>query len=99
LTLEEIERHFGSHIETRDIIAWDERAEAVAMVRQRRLGKLSLAETPIANPDPGLVADAMIAGIKAMGPSALPWSEAARSFAARISLLRRLFPEEEWPDL
>jgi ATP-dependent helicase HrpB len=99
LTLEEIERHFGSHIEMRDIIAWDERAEAVVMARQRRLGKLSLAESPIANPDPGLVADAMITGIKAMGLAALPWSEAARSFAARISLLRRLFPEEEWPDL
>ena len=99
LRLEEIEGHFGSHIETRDIIAWDERTEAVAMVRQRRLGKLNLAETPIANPDPGLVADAMLTGIKAMGLSALPWSEAARSLAARTSLMRRLFPEEEWPDL
>lgn len=99
LTLEEIERQFSDRISERDVIAWDNREEAVRMARERRLGSLILAVTPLASADPAGVADAMIAGIREMGMSALPWTDAARSLVARVRFAKRLFPSESWPDL
>jgi ATP-dependent helicase HrpB len=99
LQREEIEHYFASHIEKRDIIAWDNRAEAVTTSRQRKLGALTLTETPLPDADPERVADAMIAGFRLMGLEALPWSDVSRSLLARIRFLRQIFPAEAWPDL
>lgn len=99
LSLAEIEEHFAAHIKTRDTIAWDHRAEAVTMSRQRRLGALILSETPLTDADPEQIAAAMLTGIQDMGLGALPWSEGARNLIARAAFLRRLFPDEPWPDL
>ena len=99
LTLDEIEQHFASHIETRDTIGWDHRAEAVTTSRQRKLGALVLAETPLTEPDPERVAVAMIVGIRMMGLDALPWKEAGRNILARVRFLKRVFSEKALPDL
>jgi ATP-dependent helicase HrpB len=99
LTLEEIEGQFSDHVVQRDVIAWDHREEAVRMARERNLGSLTLAVTPLASADPAAVADAMIAGIHEMGLSALPWTDAARSLVARVRFAKRLLPSEPWPDL
>ena len=34
-----------------------------------------------------------------MGLAALPWSDAAQRLRARVRFLRRILPEEAWPDL
>jgi ATP-dependent helicase HrpB len=99
LTLGEIENHFASHIETRDTIQWDDRAGAVVMSRQRKLGALTVSEAPLANADPERVAEAMTTGIRAMGLAALPWSDPVRNLLARIRFLKRVASEEPWPDL
>ena len=99
LSLTEIEDHFGDQIETRDGVAWDSRARAVSASRSRRLGALVLEEKPSANADPAQIAAAMTEGIRDMGLAALPWSDGARNLRARVQFLRRLFPEDGWPDL
>ena len=42
---------------------------------------------------------AMLKGIAEMGLKALPWTDGANSFCAQVQFLKRLFPEEAWPDL
>jgi ATP-dependent helicase HrpB len=99
LSKAEILEHFSNHIETRDVITWESRARMVIANRQERFGALLLDDKPLPTPDPEAVAEAMLAGIREMGLTALPWSDGDQRLRARISFLRRHFPEEAWPDL
>ena len=99
LTLAEIEAHFAEAIETREQVAWDGRAQAVSATRSRRLGALVLEEKPLREADPALAAAAMAQGAREMGLDCLPWTDEIRAFRARAMFLRRLFPDDGWPDL
>jgi len=99
LSLKEIEEHFRDQIEARDGVFWDGRTKAVSASKSRRLGALVLEEKPSTNADPTLIAEAMTEGVREMGLAALPWTEGAKILRARVMFLRRLFPEEGWPDL
>jgi ATP-dependent helicase HrpB len=98
LSLREIEEHFSEQIETREATFWDSRAKAVSSMKSRRLGTLVLEERPSASADPELIAQAMTKGVREMGLAALPWSEGAKSLRARVMFIRRLFPDDGWPD-
>lgn len=99
LSLKEIEEHFRDQIEARDGVFWDSRTKAVSASKSRRLGALVLEEKPSTNADPTFIADAMTQGVREMGLASLPWTEGAKILRARVMFLRRLFPEEGWPDL
>jgi ATP-dependent helicase HrpB len=99
LSLREIEEHFRDQIEARNGVFWDSRTKAVSATKSRRLGALVLEEKPSANADPSLIAEAMAQGVREMGLAALPWTDGAKILRARAMFLRRLFPEEGWPDL
>jgi ATP-dependent helicase HrpB len=99
LSLKEIEEHFRDQIEARDGVFWDSRTKAVSASKSRRLGALVLEEKPSTNADPALIAEAMTQGVREMGLAALPWTDGARLLRARVMFLRRLFPEDGWPDL
>jgi len=96
----EIEEDFAALIETQSILAWNARTEQVEAKRQRRLWSLVLEEKPLKIPPQEAVMAAMVEGIRAMGLSALPWSDAARNLQARIAFLRRIGDaRHDWPDL
>lgn len=99
LSLKEIEEHFKAQIEARDGVFWDSRSKAVSASKSRRLGALVLEEKPSNNADPSLIAEAMTEGVREMGLTSLPWSDGARALRARAMFLRRLYPEDGWPDL
>ena len=99
LSLKEIEEHFGEQIEMRDGVFWDSRAKAVSATKSRRLGALVLEERVSTSADPSLIAAAMTQGVRDMGVSSLPWSEGAKTLKARVHFIRRLFPDDGWPDL
>ena len=99
LSLKEIEAYFKEQIEARDGVFWDSRIRAVSASKSRRLGALVLEEKPSTNADPVLITDAMTQGVREMGLTSLPWTEGAKILRARVMFLRRLFPEEGWPDL
>jgi ATP-dependent helicase HrpB len=99
LSRNEIEDQFRDQIEARDGVFWDSRAKAVSAAKSRRLGALVLEEKPSTNADPSLIAEAMVQGVREMGLTCLPWSDGAKILRARVMFLRRMFPEEGWPDL
>jgi ATP-dependent helicase HrpB len=99
LSLKEIENHFADQIESLDGVFWDSRAKAVSATKSRRLGALVLEEKPSTNADPSAIAEVMTQGVREMGLAALPWSDGAKSLKARVMFLRRLYPEDGWPDL
>ena len=91
-----IETLFADRIETIEEVAWDERAEAVTAARRVKLGALVLEEVRSETAGPEARAKAMLAGIRAMGIEALPWTPGLRSFQRRNSFLHRHDPA--WPD-
>ncbi len=92
----EMETLFADRIETGEDVAWDERAEAVAAARRVKLGALVLEESKSESASAEARAAAMLAGIRAMGLDALPWTPGLRSFQARNRFLHRHDPA--WPD-
>jgi ATP-dependent helicase HrpB len=100
LTLAEIESDFAEAIETVEAIAWNSRAETVEAKSERRLWSLVLEERTLATPSGDAVVAAMIAGIREMGLSALPWTAEIEAWRQRIAFLRGVEGEGgDWPDL
>jgi ATP-dependent helicase HrpB len=66
--------------------------------RRRRLGALVLSDR-IVPADPAATAAALARAVAAAALQPLPWTDAARRFQARVALLRRLEPDDEWPDV
>jgi len=100
LTKAALEDTFAQDIVTVDDVSWDSREQIVQMRRQRRLGALVLEDKPLQKAaDTSAVRDAMIEGLRDMGLSALPWSDAARGLQQRVAVLAKAFSEDNWPDL
>jgi len=95
-----IEAMFEGDIEQIDRVAWDDRQEKVIAVRRQLLGAIALKEEPLKKPPPATVLEAMVAGIRLLGSTALPWNEATRQWRARVMFLRGLeYRGVVWPDL
>jgi len=80
-------------------VIWSSTDEAVIARDILRLDELVLEEKALSPIPPESAVPAMIAGIRAMGLSSLPWDQEARSFCARIELARRhrLSRAAQWP--
>ncbi len=99
ISLEAIRSLRGESIRRLEETAWDSAAERVTAAAEERLGRLVLSRTPLAEPDPGRVAAALVAGIRALGVEALPWDRRARNWQARLLCLREWTSGSAWPDL
>jgi len=99
LTRNDIETIFVDHIKESDIVRWDARQGVVVANRQRKLDALILDDRALPTPDPEAIAQAMTAGVREMGLAALPWSDASQTLRSRVRFLRRVFPDNGWPDL
>lgn len=99
LTQAEIEEAFADDVEEATEVVWENREEAVAARKVRRLGALILQTRPIRDADAAELQAAMTAGVRDMGLEALPWSDSLRTLQERVALLRAAYPEDQWPDL
>jgi ATP-dependent helicase HrpB len=99
LTERDIEKHFADLIIESEGVFWDAKANAVKAGLTRKLGAIVLQEKPAGKIDPSLTAAAMLEGARLMGISALPWTEAARGFQARLKFLARVMPDAGFPDM
>ncbi|MEW5755482.1 MAG: ATP-dependent helicase HrpB [Pseudomonadota bacterium] len=101
LNKSDLETHLSAHIRTEEIIAWDDRAGAVQMSAQQRLGSLVLEERPLQQAAPDAIIAAMIAGIRQRGLSCLPWTPELETWRARVKLLRDAGMNDQglWPDV
>jgi len=97
ISIEEIREWFRSDIAIEEAVAWDPASRAVAARRQERLGAIVLRETAIRNPDPAVVAGALMEGVRKEGLHVLPWDDGARRTRERITFIRTLDPG--WPDV
>jgi ATP-dependent helicase HrpB len=97
ISIEEIREWFGSDIAIEEVVAWDSASRAVAARRRERLGAIVLRDTAIGNPDPALVAGALMEGVRKEGLHVLSWDDGARRTRERITFIRTL--DAGWPDV
>ena len=95
-----IEELFQEQIEERAFTEWDRRSESVKSVRQRRLGRMVIAEVPSGGGirDTGRdeeIAAALFDGIRTKGVANLPcWTPGLRQLQARIMFLHRALADD-----
>ena len=98
ITEDAIEEMFADQIADGTVTEWDRRMESVRAVRQRRLGRMVLAEGGQSKPDEADVQTALFAGIRQKGVANLPcWTPGIRQLQARINFLHRVLGD--WPDV
>ncbi|MBF0621239.1 MAG: ATP-dependent helicase HrpB [Magnetococcales bacterium] len=90
---------FSDQIHKIEDVRWDSRHSRVITRLVEKFAALELSEKPLHRPDPELVRAALIEGIQSMGINGLNWSDKARTFQARVILMRNALPEQHWPDL
>jgi ATP-dependent helicase HrpB len=84
-TESELRNTFADRIEETLVCEWSSRDGCVVTARQETFGALVLSERPWPDAPPERVGTAMLEGARQIG---LPWSGAARRFAARVQWAR-----------
>ena len=95
LDQDELELAFADQITTTDEVRYDAVAQRVTGRRMRRLGALLLEEKTIGQPDPTLVAQALLAYLQEAGLGKLNWTAGTRQLQQRLEFLRQHFPTSE----
>ncbi|MET9102910.1 ATP-dependent helicase HrpB [Streptomyces antibioticus] len=89
-------RAASSLLDTREEVHWAD-GDVVAR-RVERLGAIELAARPLRDPDPALVREALLTGLRREGFGLLRWSAGALVLRQRLAFLR-LHLGEPWPDV
>jgi len=89
ISRDEIERLYAGDLVTSEAVAWDDRTAAVRASRQRRLGALVLTDEPLSQPDPALIASALMDGVRKAGLHQLAWTPELQDWRMRLRFLRR----------
>ncbi len=97
LTEELIRSECGGLIEKRRRVDWDSREGRIVSSVEERLGAVSLSQRPFRPSDEETV-PVLCAAIRS-DHSLVVFRPACRQFLSRVCLMKRTFPEEDWPDL
>jgi ATP-dependent helicase HrpB len=97
IELAEIRAMFAGQITTRDVVEFDDAADAVVAHRREQLGAIVLRETDSSNPDPEAIRAALLDAIRRRGIASIPWSDAARRMRERMTFVAR--HDELWPEV
>ncbi|WP_217556613.1 ATP-dependent helicase HrpB [Paenibacillus sp. GbtcB18] len=94
---DELEEHFAHEIVEEITVNWDREAQAVRARKRTSLGMLTLREITIAAPDPELIKDALLQGVRSQGLEMLGWSKPAKQLRERLSFMAH--HDDRWPDV
>ncbi|GGZ43316.1 ATP-dependent helicase [Streptomyces inusitatus] len=94
---EETARTAAAHLlESGEEVHW-EGGDVVAR-EVRRLGAVELSARALRNPDPALVREALLEGLRSAGPELLHWTREGRGLRERLAFLHRVVGPP-WPDV
>ncbi|NOV03012.1 ATP-dependent helicase HrpB [Paenibacillus planticolens] len=94
---EELLEAFEGRLLQEQEVIWDSAADTVKARQRLRLGAIVLKEKPLQEPNPDLLVQALITGIRAESFEALPWNRSARQLQRRVIFLHS--HDGEWPDM
>ena len=85
-----VERVLAARITSTQRLAFDPATGGVTAETTRRLGAITLARSPMAQPDMVAVAAALLGGVREHGLALLPWGEASQRVRSRAGFARAL---------
>jgi ATP-dependent helicase HrpB len=97
LELKQLEQVSPEHFKNHDLLQWDDKANKVRALSQRKLGKLVISEQPLTKIDRDQLDLALIAGIKANGLKYLELTKADNQLLERLNYAHQQDPQL-WPD-
>jgi ATP-dependent helicase HrpB len=97
VTEELIRSECSSRIETVRSVAWDRQENRIMAAREERLGALVLSSRVFTPTDEEALP--ILLDVVRATPGILTINKEAQQFQARVGLMKRAFPEENWPDL
>ena len=97
LTEDIVRAAHGSRIETLRRVGWDKRHQRVVATLQERIGTIVLDAKPFSASDEEAIP--LLCEAIASNPNMLSFTKEALQMQGRVTLLRRCFPDEQWPDL
>jgi len=95
---QEIRSAFADQINSREIVAWDEKTEGIIARSVTQFGALELSEKSFI-PSPEQSLPLVIQAIRDYGLSVLPWKKETETIIERSEWLRKNSLVSEWPDL
>lgn len=98
LEYELLERHAPELFRTDETITWNSDTGRVEAREIRRLGAIVIEARPIESPDPILMKEKLLEGIRLKGLDALPWSIQAIALRHRLQALHYHAPESSFGD-
>ncbi len=93
-----IREECGGRIEVQRRVEWDRRDSKIIAAIEERLGALVISSRPF-RPSNEESLPLVCEAIRSSPQGMLAFSREVRQFQARVSLMKRNFPEENWPDL
>lgn len=99
LSFEDLRRDHADRIRVHQEVRWDDVQEAVVAEEQSRLGAIVLERRPLRDVADEARRQAMLQGVRRLGVQALPWTDEARQWQARVLSLRSWRPDEDWADV
>ncbi|HEU4813595.1 MAG TPA: ATP-dependent helicase HrpB [Xanthomonadaceae bacterium] len=94
-----LRREFPERFVEEDSVRWDDARRALVALRETRYDAIVLDARPAGRVDPRHAAKALVEAVRALGLDALPWTDAARQWRARVQCLRKWMPDAGLPDL
>jgi len=93
-----LERHSPELFTTDETITWNSDTGRVEVRVIRRLGAIVIESRPIESPDPILMKEKLLEGIRLEGIDALPWSSQSIALRHRLQTLNYHTPESSFGD-
>lgn len=97
LSAELIRNDLYGRIETLRRVEWDRREERIISTIQERIGAVVLSSGPFSPSDEEALP--ILCEAISSNPGMPVFSGDARQFQGRVALMRKTFPDEDWPDL
>ena len=92
-------RDLAPLVKEKEVITWDTEDGGLIASKNLCIGSIVLRSTPLPDPDPAHLVNAIVDAIKKEGERLLDFNEEVNQWQSRVLSLRKWNPEEQWPEV
>ncbi|MCP4460368.1 MAG: ATP-dependent helicase HrpB [Cytophagales bacterium] len=92
-------KDLATRVKEVEIVTWDTEDGGLIASKEMRIGSIVLKSTPLPDPDPNQLQEAIAKAIQKEGATLLDWDEDVTQWQNRMLSLRKWRPAEDWPDV
>lgn len=92
-------KDLASRVKEVEVVTWDTEDGGLIATKDIQIGNIVLKSTPLPDPDPAHLQEAIIKAIRKEGATLLDWNEDTTQWQSRVLSLRKWRPVEDWPEV